>query len=158
MTLARDLVRTIVPPVLALGFAALVVHPMEPVVVATTTSAARSAAASTASYAGGGAALASTGVTTPAMRSTGTAQTVSVVVPPVVFVADIHAPRAAVHTPVLLTDPTVTGRASITPGNRCGVDLVQGKVAWVTCSVQTGAHVQVRLSDGRVYDAPVTLG
>lgn len=82
--------------------------------------------------------------------------TMSVGVPVVALAARITAgSRGALRTPVLLADPTVTGHASVWPGDRCGVDLVHGVVSWIVCDVRPGSRIRVILNDGRVYVRPI---
>jgi hypothetical protein len=138
MTLSqRNILRLVVPPLLALGLVAVVTDPMDaadaPVVTALMSAQSPAAVA--------------------VDQSPTTSVTVSI--PPVSLAREVRSVDGKLHTPVLLADPTVTGSASVMPGNRCAVPLVQGVVSWLTCDAVPGSVVRVMLSDGRVFQTRV---
>ena len=133
----RNLLRLVVPPLLALGLVAAVTDPMDaadvPAVDAPMSSQAPAAA--------------DVGQSPPA--------NVTVSIPPVSLARDVRSVDGKLRTPVLLADPTVSGSAYVMPGKQCPVPLVQGVVTWLTCDAQPGSVVRVLLSDGSVFQTRV---
>jgi hypothetical protein len=144
--MSRSTARAVLPPLLALGLVALVTRPIdapEPVLPASTSTFTTVGARTTGL-------VGTTG-------TSGAAPSVSVTVPAVSFTDSVVASGGRLRVPVLLTDPTVTARATIesTPG--CGVDLQQGVVGWIDCAVTTQTRLVVQLSDGRAYSHVVAV-
>ncbi len=138
MTLSqRNVLRLVVPPLLALGLVTAVTDPMD----------AADMPAVTANI--------STETPAPAGIAQSATTNVTVSIPPVSLARDVRSVDGTLRTPVLLADPTVTGSAYVMPGSRCPVTLVQGVVSWLTCDAQPGSVVRVLLSDGRVFQTRV---
>jgi hypothetical protein len=135
----RNVVRLLVPPLLALGLVTVVTSPMDassmPSPIDAPTSAAQPAPAS-----------ATATISTPGL---------AVDIPAVSLPREVRAVGGTIRVPVLLADPTVVGRAVVLPSRACSVDLVQGVVRWLTCSAERGAVVRVELSDGRVFQTTI---
>jgi len=150
--MSRRTARTALPPLFALALTAFVVRPIDaPVVHAAPVQVSHGASAAPAS-ATTGTSRATAALLAQADRSTGTTvQPVAVEVPAVVFTEQAVAVSGRLHVPVLLTDPTVTARATLESDSSCGVDLVQGVTGWVDCAVTTQTLLVVHLSDGRSY-------
>jgi hypothetical protein len=151
--MSRRTARAVLPPLFALGLVAFVVRPIDAPVVhaapvqvthSTSSSATSSAAAALLAQADSG--------------SGASAQSVSVEVPAVVFTDRAVANAGRLHVPVLLTDPTVSARASVESDPTCGVDLVQGVTGWVDCAVSGRTLLVVHLSDGRSFAQVVRVG
>ena len=132
----RNVLRMVVPPLLALGLVALVTDPMDAAGMPTVVDLmpAHAPAAPSDREASGG---------------------MTVAIPPVSLARDVRSVAGRVHTPVLLADPTVTGSAYVMPGTRCSVTLVRGVVSWLTCDAAPGSTVRVMLSDGRAFQTVV---
>jgi hypothetical protein len=132
----RNVLRMVVPPLLALGLVALVTDPMDAASMPTVVD------------------LQSTHL--PAGAGSGpSGSSASVGIPPVSLAREVRSVRGTIRTPVLLADPAVTGRAYVVPGDRCAVDLAPGVVRWLACDTDPGSVVRVRLSDGRVFQTVV---
>jgi hypothetical protein len=144
--ISRSTARAVLPPLLALGLVALVTRPIEaPEPVSTTNASSSSSLGARA-----------TGLTQTSGDS-GTGQSVAVAVPVVAFTESLEASEGRLRVPVLLTDPTVTARATVESAPGCGVDLVQGVTGWVDCPVTAETQLVVRLSDGRTFVHAVGL-
>jgi hypothetical protein len=148
--MSRRTARTALPPLFALALTAFVVRPIDaPVVHAAPVQVTHAASASAASS------TSSTSTATAALLARadrgGSAQTVAVEVPAVVFTEQAVAESGHLRVPVLLTDPTVTARVGIESDASCAVDLRQGVTGWVDCTVTAPTLLVVHLSDGRAF-------
>lgn len=148
--MSRRTARTVLPPLLALALTAFVVRPIDaPVVHAAPMQVTHAASADVASS------TTSTSTATAALLAQAgrseSAQKVAVEVPAVVFTERAVAESGHLRVPVLLTDPTVTARASIESDASCDVDLRQGVTGWVDCPVTAPTLLVVHLSDGRAF-------
>jgi hypothetical protein len=133
----RNVLRLVVPPLLAPGLVALVTDTMDASSMPTVTD------------------LQTTQLHSASSSGGPSGPSVSVDIPPVSLAREVRSVRGTIRTPVLLADPTVTGRAYVVPGDRCAVDLVPGVVRWLACDTGPGSVVRVRLSDGRVFQTVV---
>jgi hypothetical protein len=144
----RTLVRTVAPPVLALGLAALMVHPLEAVHLAPV--AAPSAAPVPAALL--------------AERSPAATGSVSVAVPVVAFQQHAALAGGRLRTAVLVDVAEPAGTAAIESIAGCRVAVEPGVPAWLDCPYAGGGTtvgVSVALTDGRSFaqDAlPVVTG
>ena len=132
----RNVLRVVVPPLLALGLVGLLTDPLDAAAMPTVAD-----LQSTQQPEGAGA-----GSPGPS---------VSVGIAPVSMSHEVRSVHGTIRTPVLLAEPSLTGRAYVVPGSRCPVDLVPGIVSWLTCDIIPGDVVRVRLSDGRVFQTVV---
>ena len=145
----RTLLRTVAPPVLALGLMALMVHPLEAVQAApvATPAAAPVPDAMLAEH-------------SPASA----AGSVSVGIPAVAFQQPATLTAGRVRPAVLVNVAEPAGTASIAGMSGCSVAAEPGAPAWLDCPYAgTGVtvHVSVTLTDGRTFaqDAlPVVAG
>ncbi len=155
MSFDRRTARIVVPPILALGLVAVLVNPL--------------AAASPADQvmAGtGGTVHAAAPAYLPDSRtaSPNPAGMVVVGIPAVAFTADVAVRHGRLQAPVLLTDPSVSGRAHVVgavTGTGCTADLAQGAPVVLDCvitAVGSSPRIVVTLSDGRTAVKAITLG
>jgi hypothetical protein len=135
----RNVVRLLVPPLLALGLVAVVTSPMDASSMPSPIDVPRPVAQPAP-------------VAAPATVST---TALAVDIPVVSLPREVRAVHGTIRVPVLLADPTVVGRAVVLPSRACSIDLVQGVVGWLTCSAGRGTVVRVELSDGRVFQTVV---
>jgi hypothetical protein len=154
--MSRRTARAALPPLFALALTAFVVRPIDaPVVHAAPVQVTHAASAA------GAPSTAATATATAALLAQagrgGSAQTVAVEVPAVVFTERAVAVSGHLRVPVLLTDPSVTARASIDSDGSCGVDLRQGVTGWVDCPVTAPTLLVVHLSDGRSFAQVVAV-
>jgi hypothetical protein len=155
MAIDRDVLRSCLPPLLALTLLSLVARPMDVAAVASVTVPATSAPA---------AVTARTAASTPATSESDGARegTVRVTIPPVAFTADVAVVHGRLRTPVLLGAPGLTGTARVVGQGhvgRCQVPLVSGQVSWLDCAMprdrSRALTVVATLSDGRSFSVPV---
>lgn len=135
MRIDRNTLRTVVPPVLALGLVALVTHPVDAV-----TPRASQALAGTGS------------ISAPARTVTTDASgNVAVSVPSVAFQQQLRVTAGRLHTAVLVNAAEPAGRASIRQIEGCQIALTPGVVGWLDCPYAGAGTltVDVLLSDGR---------
>jgi len=155
----RNAVRTAVPPILALGLVALTIRP-----IGALPGAAASDARATKQVAFDGTTevLASTGGATQLRRLHGgtparSTETIQVMVPAVTFAPRLTVMDGVLRTPVLLTERSVTGVATVVSRDgreSCRTNLVPSVVARITCPVtdsDRAAWLVVRLSSGSAW-------
>jgi len=138
MTLSqRNILRLVVPPLLAFGLVAVVTDPMD----------AADAPAVTALMS----------AQSPAAVGVDQSPTTSVTVsiPPVSLAREVRSVNGKIRTPVLLSDPTAKGFAYVVPDQFCSVELIPGVLSWLNCKAEPGTVVRVLLSDGRVFQTIV---
>ena len=135
--LSRRTARTVLPPLLALGLTAYVVHPIDsPGTSPGTRSASAVAPAASAGSPGAG------------------AGGVGVSVPAVAFTEQVVVTAGRLRTPVLVTESGSTGVASVVGLPGCSVPAEPGVVAWLDCAYPEDGRqltVQVVLGGGVVY-------
>jgi hypothetical protein len=150
MTTSRTLLRTVLPPVLALGLAALMVHPLDAVAPAA------AAPASTASVA-----LADR---VPLTGSAAARGSLATAVAPVAFQAQAVVRAGRLRTAVLVNAAEPAGTATVVGSAGCSATATPGVPVWIDCPFSGRAatvNVRVTLSDGRVFAdtaLPVTRG
>lgn len=135
MRIDRNTLRTVVPPVLALGLVALVTHPVDAVTIQPPRS------------------LAATGgVSAPArVVTTDAAGNVQVTVPAVAFQEQLRVTHGRLRTAVLVNAAEPAGRAWVRQIPGCEITLTPGTVGWLDCAYAGSGTltVDVMLSDGR---------
>jgi hypothetical protein len=164
MSLDRDLVRAVAPPILALGLVVAVVRPLEP---ATLAPAHLATGPTTLANSGGHASADNESTETKnddgssddhsATNACGTGGgNVCVSIPAVAFTSDVRVVDGRLHTPVLLASAGVTARARVV-GTRgtgtCSLNLRQGEPQFLDCAIPKAEARNVRIvvsvSDGR---------
>lgn len=135
MRIDRNTLRTVVPPVLALGLVALVTHPVDAVPLDPPQT------------------LASTGgVSAPArVVTTDPAGNAQVTVPAVAFQEQLRVTDGRLRTAVLVNVGEPAGRAWVRQIPGCEITLTPGTVGWLDCAYAGSGTltVDVMLSDGR---------
>lgn len=135
MRIDRNTLRTVVPPVLALGLVALVTHPVDAVTLRPPQS------------------LAATGgVSVPAKAipaDGGT--TLKTVVPVVSFQEQLRVTGGRLRTAVLVNTAAPAGRARVLEIPGCQIALTPGVAGWLDCAYPGHGTltVEVLLADGR---------
>ena len=153
MTTSRMLLRTVVPPVLALGLVALVVHPLQALASPTAAPATAPAAAVPPAMLADHASSA---------RTPGSS--VSSAIPVVAFQQRATLVGGRLRTAVLVNAADPAGTASLAGIPGCSAAAAPGAPAWIDCAYDgTAATVTVRvtLSDGRSFaqsGVPVVVG
>jgi len=133
----RNLLRLLVPPLLAVGLVGSMTRPMDASPIPP----------------GAGRSLEAPSIVR--MPATDTSAGIALRVEAVVLPTDVHVVGGMIHIPILLADPSVVGRAALLPEGTCAIALVQGVVGWLTCHSVRGAVVRVELSDGRAFQTTV---
>ena len=135
MRIDRNTLRTVVPPVLALGLVALLTHPVDAADLRPSPQ------------------LAATGSMAAPARivSTDAAGDVVVTVPAVAFQQVLRVTGGRLRTAVLVNEGEPGGRASVPRISGCEIALTPGVVGWLDCPYPgTGTiTVDVQLADGR---------
>jgi hypothetical protein len=142
MTTNRMLLRTVLPPVLAVGLVALVVHPLQAVQVP------GAALASARSLAPAPAQMLAATSSSPAPGS------VSAVVPAVAFQQHAVLAHGHLRTAVLINIAMAAGTATIEGIPGCSVQAPPGVPVWIDCATQDpspSVRVDVTLTDGRAF-------
>lgn len=126
MSIDRTTLRTVVPPILALGLVAVVTHPVDAVDLSPQ-------------------ALPATGAR-PAVTGTMVAS-----VPAVAFQEHLRVVDGRLHTAVLVNASQPTGRAHVSQLPGCTATLEPGVPAWLDCdySGRGPVTIDVTLADGR---------
>ena len=150
-------VRSLAPPVLALGLALALVHPLDVGTQATQATASHLPMTVSSNESASAPALALPRAAVLPSTSRGVTQPVSylaVSVPAVAFIERIAIVGGRIHTAVLVNAAEPSGVASVVGVEGCQVDAESGVVAWLDC-VYTGDDetltVAVVLSDARRF-------
>ena len=145
MSIDRTTVRIVVPPILALGLVAVLVHPL---------AAASPSDRSMADSGGSTNAVAPAYVPETGPSVPSPAGQVVVGIPAVAFTAHVVVRDGRLRAPVLLTDPSVIGRARVVgavTGPGCTARLAPGVPVVLDCAVtalDSSPRIVVHLSDG----------
>ena len=140
MTTSRMLARTVLPPALALGLVALVVHPLEALAAPTAAPAPAAAPAAMLAY--------------NAALEGPTGSAVTTAVPAVAFQQRATLAGGRLRTAVLVNVAEPGGTASVAGAPGCSATAVPGVPTWIDCAYGGPAAtvtVHVTLSDGRVF-------
>lgn len=140
MTTSRTLLRTALPPVLALGLAALMVHPLEAVAPAEAAPAERTASTVLADR-------------TSAAGTAAAGGSLATAIAPVAFQQQAVVRGGRLRTAVLVNAAEPAGTAALVGVAGCTAVAAPGVPAWIDCPFTGRAatvSVRVTLSDGRV--------
>lgn len=90
---------------------------------------------------------------------------VRVSIPAVAFTETVVVVNGRLRTPILLADPTVTGKVRVVGAGSCDdcrARLTQGVVTWLSCRMSSkdlrNARIVVTLSDGRRVTKSISRG